>query len=76
DKININKSKNINYQSDVRKTTVRGVLSVMLREEGFTSHLVTIHAPNVLYGSIDALERSIERYEAEYKTTVKNGQEK
>ncbi|HHW1178019.1 TPA: hypothetical protein ACUSZO_004625 [Escherichia coli] len=72
----INKSKNLNHQSDVRTTTVNGVLSEMKREEGFTSHLETIHAPNVLYGSIDALERSIERYEAEYKTTDKNGKEK
>ncbi len=72
----INKSKNINHQSDVRTTTVGGVLSEMKREEGFTSHLNTIHAPKVLYGSIDALERSIERYEAEFKTTDKNGKEK
>ncbi|EOZ3813810.1 hypothetical protein ACWASB_005371 [Citrobacter youngae] len=72
----INKSKNINHQSDVRTTTVGGVLSEMKREEGFTSHLNTIHAPQVLYGSIDALERSIERYEAEFKTTDKNGKEK
>ncbi|MEH3577342.1 plasmid recombination protein, partial [Escherichia coli] len=53
-----------------------GVLSEMKREEGFTSHLETIAAPEVLYGSIDALERSIERYEAEFKTTDKNGKEK
>lgn len=72
----INKSKNINHQSDVRTTTVGGVLSEMKREEGFTSHLNTIHAPQVLYGSIDVLERSIERYEAEFKTTDKNGKEK
>lgn len=72
----INKSKNLNHQSDVRTTTVNGVLSEMKREEGFTSHLEAIHAPDVLYGSVDALERSIERYEAEYKTTDKNGKEK
>lgn len=72
----INKSKNINHKSDVRTTTVNGVLSEMKREEGFTSHLETIAAPEVLYGSIDALERSIERYEAEFKTTDKNGKEK
>lgn len=72
----INKSKNINHKSDVRTTTVNGVLSEMKREEGFTSHLETIAAPVVLYGSIDALERSIERYEAEFKTTDKNGKEK
>lgn len=72
----INKSKNINHKSDVRTTTVNGVLSEMKREEGFTSHLERIDAPQVLYGSIDALERSIERYEAEYKTTDKNGKEK
>ncbi len=72
----INKSKNINHKSDVRTTTVNGVLSEMKREEGFTSHLETIAAPEVLYGAIDALERSIERYEAEFKTTDKNGKEK
>ena len=72
----INKSKNINHKSDVRTTTVNGVLSEMKREEGITSHLETIAAPEVLYGSIDALERSIERYEAEFKTTDKNGKEK
>ena len=72
----INKSKNLNHQSDVRTTTVSGVLSEMKREEGFTSHLEQVNAPQVLYGSIDALERSIERYEAEYKTTDKNGKEK
>uniref|UniRef100_UPI00203D1915 plasmid recombination protein n=1 Tax=Escherichia coli TaxID=562 RepID=UPI00203D1915 len=72
----INKSKNINHKSDVRTTTVNGVLSEMKREEGFTSHLEAIAAPEVLYGSINALERSIERYEAEYKTTDKNGKEK
>ncbi|GDD16332.1 hypothetical protein HmCmsJML241_04669 [Escherichia coli] len=72
----INKSKNINHKSDVRTTTVNGVLSEMKREEGFTSHLETIAAPEVLYGSIDDLERSIERYEAEFKTTDKNGKEK
>ena len=72
----INKSKNLNHQSDVRTTTVGGVLSEMKREEGFTSHLEAIAAPQVLYGSINALERSIERYEAEYKTTDKNGKEK
>ena len=72
----INKSKNINHKSDVRTTTVNGVLSEMKREEGFTSHLETIAAPEVHYGSIDALERSIERYEAEFKTTDKNGKEK
>ena len=72
----INKSKNINHKSDVRTTTVNGVLSEMKREEAFTSHLETIAAPEVLYGSIDALERSIERYEAEFKTTDKNGKEK
>ncbi|EQB0349289.1 plasmid recombination protein [Yersinia enterocolitica] len=72
----INKSKNINHKSDVRTTTVNGVLSEMKREEGFTSHLEAIAAPEVLYGSIDALERSIERYEAEFKTTDKNGKEK
>ncbi|EOF9228944.1 plasmid recombination protein [Escherichia coli] len=72
----INKSKNINHKSDVRTTTVNGVLSEMKREEGFTSHLETIAAPEVLYGSIDTLERSIERYEAEFKTTDKNGKEK
>ena len=31
----INKSKNINHKSDVRTTTVNGVLSEMKREEGF-----------------------------------------
>ncbi|MGY7743974.1 plasmid recombination protein [Klebsiella pneumoniae] len=72
----INKSKNLNHQSDVRTTTVGGVLSEMKREEGFTSHLEQVNAPQVLYGSIDALERSVERYEAEYKTTDKNGKEK
>ena len=72
----INKSKNINHKSDVRTTTVNGVLSEMKREEGFTSHLESIHAPDVLYGSISDLERSIERYEAEFKTTDKNGKEK
>lgn len=72
----INKSKNINHKSDVRTTTVNGVLSEMKREEGFTSHLERVDAPQVLYGSIDALERSIERYEAEFKTTDKNGKEK
>ncbi|EOZ9630120.1 plasmid recombination protein [Escherichia coli] len=72
----INKSKNLNHQSDVRTTTVSGVLSEMKREEGFTSHLERVDAPQVLYGSIDALERSIERYEAEFKTTDKNGKEK
>ena len=72
----INKSKNLNHQSDVRTTTVSGVLSEMKREEGFTSHLEQVNAPQVLYGSIDALERSIERYEAEFKTTDKNGKEK
>ncbi|HGY1433052.1 TPA: hypothetical protein ACNVK9_005628 [Klebsiella pneumoniae] len=72
----INKSKNLNHQSDVRTTTVNGVLSEMKREEGFTSHLESIHAPDVLYGSISDLERSIERYEAEFKTTDKNGKEK
>ena len=72
----INKSKNINHKSDVRTTTVSGVLSEMKREEGFTSHLEQVNAPQVLYGSIDALERSIERYEAEFKTTDKNGKEK
>lgn len=72
----INKSKNINHKSDVRTTTVNGVLSEMKREEGFTSHLEAIAAPEVLYGSIDALERSIERYEAEFKTTDKNGKKK
>lgn len=72
----INKSKNLNHQSDVRTTTVGGVLSEMKREEGFISHLEAIAAPQVLYGSIDALERSVERYEAEYKTTDKNGKEK
>lgn len=72
----INKSKNINHKSDVRTTTVNGVLSEMKREEGFTSHLEAIAAPEVLYGSISDLERSIERYEAEFKTTDKNGKEK
>ena len=72
----INKSKNLNHQSDVRTTTVGGVLSEMKREEGFTSHLERVDAPQVLYGSIDALERSIERYEAEFKTTDKNRKEK
>ena len=72
----INKSKNINHKSDVRTTNVDGVLSEMKREEGFTSHLERVDAPQVLYGSIDALERSIERYEAEFKTTDKNGKEK
>ncbi len=72
----INKSKNINHKSDVRTTTVSGVLSEMKREEGFTSHLEAIAAPEVLYGSISDLERSIERYEAEFKTTDKNGKEK
>lgn len=72
----INKSKNLNHQSDVRTTTVGGVLSEMKREEGFTSHLEAIAAPEVLYGSISDLERSIERYEAEFKTTDKNGKEK
>lgn len=72
----INKSKNLNHQSDVRTTTVNGVLSEMKREEGFTSHLEAIAAPEVLYGSISDLERSIERYEAEFKTTDKNGKEK
>lgn len=72
----INKSKNLNHQSDVRTTTVSGVLSEMKREEGFTSHLERVDAPQVLYGSIDALERSVERYEAEFKTTDKNGKEK
>ncbi len=72
----INKSKNINHKSDVRTTTVNGVLSEMKREEGFTSHLERIDAPQVLYGSISDLERSIERYEAEFKTTDKNGKEK
>ncbi|CSR49516.1 TPA: hypothetical protein ACHTB5_005415 [Klebsiella pneumoniae] len=72
----INKSKNLNHQSDVRTTTVGGVLSEMKREEGFTSHLEQVNAPQVLYGSISDLERSIERYEAEFKTTDKNGKEK
>lgn len=72
----INKSKNLNHQSDVRTTTVNGVLSEMKREEGFTSHLERVDAPEVLYGSISDLERSIERYEAEFKTTDKNGKEK
>ncbi|MFY0454676.1 hypothetical protein ACOMFI_21825, partial [Enterobacter cloacae complex sp. YD70/O97D2] len=62
--------------SDVRTTTVGGVLSEMKREEGFTSHLEQVNAPQVLYGSISDLERSIERYEAEFKTTDKNGRRK
>lgn len=65
-----------NHKSDVRHTTVSGVLSEMKRENGFTSHLDAIHAPKMLYGSTEALERSIERYEAEHKTTDKNGKEK
>jgi len=72
----INKSKSRNHKSDVRTTNVSGVLSEMKRDVGFTSHLEQVDAPKVLYGSIDALERSIERYEAEYKTTDKNGKEK
>jgi len=67
---------NRNHKSDVRTTTAAGVLSEMKREVGFTSHLEQVDAPEVLYGSIDALERSIERYEAEFKTTDKNGKEK
>lgn len=47
----INKSKNINHKSDVRTTTVNGVLSKIEREEGFYIHLETIAAPEVLYGS-------------------------
>jgi len=69
-------NKNRNHKSDVRTTNVNGVLSEMKREVGFTSHLEQVDAPKVLYGSIDALERSMERYEAEYKTTDKNGKEK
>lgn len=65
-----------NHRSDVRHTTVSGVLSEMKRDKGFTSHLDEIHEPIVLHGSIDALERSIERYEAEHKTVDKNGKEK
>lgn len=65
-----------NHKSDVRHTTVSGVLSEMKREDGFTKHLDAIHAPITLYGSTDALERSIERYEAEHKTIDKNGKEK
>lgn len=68
--------KNRNHKSDVRTTNVNGVLSEMKRSEGFTSHLEAIAAPEVLYGSIDDLERSIERYEAEFKTKDKNGKEK
>ena len=48
----------------------------MKREEGLHPILETIAAPEVLCRSIDALERSIERYEAEFKTTDKNGKEK
>lgn len=71
------KNKNLrNHKSDVRHTTVSGVLSEMKREDGFTSHIDEIHEPNVLYGSVSALERSIERYEAEHKTKDKNGKEK
>jgi len=65
-----------NHRSDVRHTTVSGVLSEMKRDKGFTSHLDDIHEPIVLHGSIDALERSIERYEAEHRTVDKNGKEK
>nr|AFK33292.1 plasmid mobilization protein [Enterobacter sp. 638] len=71
------KNKNLrNHKSDVRHTTVSGVLSEMKREDGYTSHIDEIHEPNVLYGSVSALERSIERYEAEHKTKDKNGKEK
>jgi len=54
----INKSKSRNHKSDVRTTNVSGVLSEMKRDVGFTSHLEQVDAPKVLYGSIDALERS------------------
>ena len=58
----INKSKNINHKSDVRTTTVNGVLSEMKREEGFTSHLETIAAPEVplwVYRCLRTLYRAL-----------------
>lgn len=66
-----------NHSSDVRQTNVSGVLSEARRDDGFTSHIDHVEAPDVLYGcSIDELELLVDEYHQNSYTVDKNGKEK
>ncbi|MCG4514256.1 plasmid recombination protein, partial [Klebsiella pneumoniae] len=69
--------KNLNHNSDVRQTTISGVMAEARRDEGFTSHIDEPHAPALLWGSpLQEVEQMAEDYYNNTYTVDKNGKQK
>ncbi|EGH7156678.1 TPA: plasmid recombination protein [Escherichia coli] len=69
--------KNLNHNSDVRQTTISGVLAEARRDVGFTSHIEDPHAPALLWGSpLHEVEQMAEDYYNNTYTVDKNGKQK
>lgn len=69
--------KNLNHNSDVRQTTISGVMAEARRDEGFTSHIDAPHAPALLWGSpLREVEEMAEDYYNNTYTVDKNGKQK
>lgn len=69
--------KNLNHNSDVRQTTISGVLAEARRDVGFTSHIDEPHAPALLWGSpLQEVEQMAEDYYNNTYTVDKNGKQK
>jgi len=66
-----------NHKSDVKQTTVKGVLSEARRDSGYTPHIDSPESPEQLYGcSMDDLEALVDEYHQNSYTIDKNGQKK
>lgn len=69
--------KNLNHNSDVRQTTVSGIMAEARRDVGFTSHIDEPHAPALLWGSpLQEVEQMAEDYYNNTYTVDKNGKQK
>lgn len=71
------KAERSHHNSDVKQTTVSGVLNEAKRTDGFTSHIESVKQPEVLYGcSLEDLELLVDEYHQNSYTTDKNGVQK
>lgn len=69
--------KNLNHNSDVRQTTVSGIMAEARRDVGFTSHIDEPHTPALLWGSpLQEVEQMAEDYYNNTYTVDKNGKQK
>lgn len=71
------KAERSHHNSDVKQTTVSGVLNEAKRTDGFTSHIESVKQPELLYGcSLEDLELLVDEYHQNSYTTDKNGVQK